>query len=72
MCQTLSSKTVLNQVKKECKNGVNKVSFLPLKLFFTKVGVVGSLSSKPVKNTKNKPLAPQSQEEGETLGVCVQ
>ena len=56
----------------ECKNGVNKVSFLPLMIFFTKVEVVGSLSSKPAKNTKNKPLALQFQEEGETLGVDVQ
>ena len=56
----------------ECKNGVNKVSFLPLKLFFTKVGVVGPLSFNPVKNFKNKPQEPQLQEEGETLGVCVQ
>ena len=56
----------------ECKNGVNKASFLPLLIFFTKVGVVGSLSSKLAKNTKNKPLALQFQEEGETLGVDVQ
>ena len=56
----------------ECKNGVNKVSFLPLKLFFTKVGVVGPLSSKPVKNTQNQSLEPQLQGEGETLGACVQ
>ena len=72
MCQTLSSKTTLKQVKIECKNGEKRVVLLPLKTTFTKVGVDGSLSSKPVKNTKNKPLEPQNQEEGGTLGACVQ
>ena len=56
----------------ECKNGVNKVSFLPLMTIFTKVVVVASLSSNPTKNTKNQPLEPQLLREGETLGACVQ
>ena len=47
-------------------------SFLPLELFFNNGDLDVSLSLKPVKNTKNKFLEPQLQEEGETLGACVQ
>ena len=56
----------------DCKNGVNKVSFLPLELFFNNGDLDVSLSLKAVKNTKNKFLEPQLQEESETLGAWVQ
>ena len=54
----LSTKTVLNYAKMECKNGVKRelVSY-PWSLF-NKDDVLASLSSKPVKNTKNQPLGP--------------
>ena len=51
--------TKLKNYFKASKNRVQKwgkmVVLLPLKTTFTKVGVDGSLSSKPVKNFKNKP-----------------
>ena len=46
--------------------------FLPLLTFFKNDAPAGPQSSKPVKNTKNNPLAPQQPREGVELGVCAQ